>query len=88
MNGVSRDRAIQGGEPCLSGTRMPTRAVWEFHLTGRNLWEIRDEYPHLTISQIHTAIVYENRWQRRLGRWWQLKKCVVVERLSWWCGCG
>ncbi|HEY8686270.1 MAG TPA: DUF433 domain-containing protein [Chloroflexota bacterium] len=56
---VSRHRDIAGNQPVLDGTRIPTRAIWEFHAAGYARRSIRREYPQLTAEDIDAAIAYE-----------------------------
>lgn len=77
---VTRDRNVQGGQPCLRDTRMPTGAIWDYWSQGYDEEGIQEAYPHLTIKQIVTAVLYEERWHRRLERWWNYRRRK-------WCGC-
>lgn len=54
--GVQTCEGIQGGEPCLAGTRWMTVTARNYNFDAR--W-IASEYPHLTAEQIETAIAYE-----------------------------
>lgn len=53
-------RYVAGGQPVLAGTRVPTRAIWEFYSAGYSREEIAKEYPDLTPRDIDAAITFEN----------------------------
>ena len=53
---ISSDPNIMGGVPCITGTRVPVRAVWGFHKDGYSIAWIMEEYPTLTQEQIEAAI--------------------------------
>jgi uncharacterized protein (DUF433 family) len=58
---VAQNRYIVHNVPVLSGTRIPTAAVWDFHEAGYDSAAIMHEYPTLTPEDIHAAIEYERR---------------------------
>lgn len=45
---VERRRYTMGHKPILAGTRIPTLAVWELHVSGCSADRIRREFPRLT----------------------------------------
>ena len=49
--------------PVLAGTRIPTRAVWDFHEAGFRIADILREYPTLTEEDVAVAIEYERSHQ-------------------------
>jgi uncharacterized protein (DUF433 family) len=55
---ITSDPDIQGGLPCIAGTRVPARAIWDFHRGGYSVAEIIREYPTLTPEQVAWAISY------------------------------
>lgn len=55
---VTSDPDIQGGRPCISGTRIPVTAIWHFHEAGYSASAIIKEYPTLAPEQIEAAITY------------------------------
>lgn len=61
---ITRTKGVCGGEPCIAGTRITTRHVWDFR--PWSMAQIRES--HLTIAQVDAALRYERRWYRRLGR--------------------
>ena len=52
------DEHILGGEPILSGTRTPVRAVVEMWRQGIPPEEIPSHLPHLSLAQIFDALSY------------------------------
>jgi uncharacterized protein (DUF433 family) len=56
---LEQNRFIVHNAPVLSGTRIPTAAVWDFHEAGYDTAAILREYPTLTPEDIDAAIEYE-----------------------------
>lgn len=50
---------IKAGLPCLSGTRIPTHAVFQRHVAGESDAEIMRDYETLTLADINAAVQYE-----------------------------
>jgi uncharacterized protein (DUF433 family) len=65
---VTQNRYIVHNAPVLSGTRIPTGAVWDFHEAGYDVPAIMREYPTLTPEDIQAAIEYERNRPRRRHR--------------------
>ena len=55
---VTRVDTILGGEPILTGTRTPVRAVAEHWKFGDTPEEIAHKLPHLNLAQIFDALSY------------------------------
>ena len=55
---IVRDPHILGGEPIVSGTRTPIRAIVELWRMGVAPEEIPSRLPHLTMAQIFDALSY------------------------------
>jgi uncharacterized protein (DUF433 family) len=65
---VVQDPRILRRKPILAGTRIPTEAVWSFHVAGYNTDEIIEQYPSLTPEDIHAALEWEAQArQQRAG---------------------
>ena len=62
---VSRNRFIAQNAPILSGTRIPTSAIWSLHEAGYNIEEIIQEYPILTPDDVRVAISHEEAQRRQ-----------------------
>ena len=64
---ISCTPGVCGGEPCIAGTRITTRFVWDAVKAGRGqeylFWEYR-----LAAYQVKAAVAYESRLHRRIGR--------------------
>lgn len=80
---ITRDHRIMSGEPCIAGTRMPTRIVHDYfgsNWPGLHLlpyW--RQNYgDHYSLEDLRAAIWYENLPHRRLGRWWAERGFSIV----------
>lgn len=63
---ITATPGVQGGRPCLMGTRFPTRSVWTWWKQGFNVSQILAEYPHLTREDVLAAVAFEQgrRWKR------------------------
>ncbi len=49
---------VQGGEPCIKGTRTPVRTIVGNWRLGYSPEEIVAALPHLTLAQVHEAMSY------------------------------
>lgn len=58
ISGVTKDENILNGEPILVNTRTPVRAVIEMRRLYYTPNEIVRRLPHLSLTQINTAIEY------------------------------
>lgn len=55
---IVRDQSILGGEPIITGTRTPVRAIVENWRLGIAPEQIPDHLPHLTLAQVFDALSY------------------------------
>lgn len=55
---IQSDPDICGGEPVLSGTRIPVRTVVVWTQEGKSVDEIAAMYPNLTHAMIHDALSF------------------------------
>lgn len=55
---IVRNPGILGGEPIISGTRTPVRAIAEMWRMGVSPEEIPVHLPHLTLAQVFDALSY------------------------------
>ena len=56
---VSRATDVQGGRPCIVGTRFPVKSVVVYLLRfGLAPEELVEEFPELTLAQVHDALSY------------------------------
>jgi DNA-binding transcriptional MerR regulator len=62
---ISRNRHVVSNLPVLSGTRIPTSAVWSLHQAGYDTEAIVREYPLLTAEDVKAAIDHERQRQGR-----------------------
>lgn len=63
---IGKNRYVAQNDPVLSGTRIPTSAVWNLHQAGYSPAAIIAEFPRLTLKDVSAAIAFEE--QRRLKR--------------------
>ena len=55
---VSIDRDIMDGQPCITGTRVPVKAVLRALEQYGSIEGVRRCYPHLTTSQVEDALYF------------------------------
>ncbi len=55
---IVTDSRILGGEPIITGTRTPVRAVVELWRLGHTTEEIQRELPHLKLAAIFDSLSY------------------------------
>jgi len=58
---IARHRHVQHNQWVLKGTRIPTSAIWSFHVAGFDLPGIIREYPSLTPQDIEAALEHERK---------------------------
>lgn len=66
---IQSDPEICGGEPVISGTRIPVRVLAVWTQKGKSVDEIASMYPNLTHAMVHDALsfYYDHReWIDRL----------------------
>jgi uncharacterized protein (DUF433 family) len=56
---LNRNRYVVHNAWVVAGTRIPTRAIWNFHSAGFNTAAIINEYPQLTAADVAAAIKFE-----------------------------
>jgi DNA-binding transcriptional MerR regulator len=64
---VRQYRSVMSHAPVLTGTRIPTSAVWNFHQAGYDTAAIIAEYPSLTPEDVAAAIDTEQQRRHRAG---------------------
>ena len=55
---IGSDSEIAGGKPIIVGTRITVRCVAGYYQIGMSADEILTTLPHLTASQVHSALAY------------------------------
>ncbi|TAK33476.1 MAG: DUF433 domain-containing protein [Chloroflexota bacterium] len=56
---ISRQRNVMSNAPVVTGTRVPTSAIWSFHEDGYSVDAIIEQYPILTREDVEAAIAFE-----------------------------
>lgn len=56
---IQRDRYVSHNTPVISGTRIPVRAIKNFHEDGYTIEQIIAEYPSLSAADVSAAIDFE-----------------------------
>lgn len=62
---VTRTRGVMGSQPCIAGTRIPTRAIWDFHQAGYTVPQIIEQYPDLSRADVSAALKFEKAHPKR-----------------------
>lgn len=55
---ITSTPGVQGGQPCIVGTRIRVRQVAAMHRDGMSVEAIAEEYPHVPVSHLHAAVAY------------------------------
>ncbi|HLC15997.1 MAG TPA: DUF433 domain-containing protein [Thermodesulfovibrionia bacterium] len=55
---ITSKREIAGGVPIIEGTRITVRCIAGYYQMGMNVDEILLSLPHLSPSQVHSALAY------------------------------
>jgi uncharacterized protein (DUF433 family) len=56
---VLKTQGVQGGQPCIKGTRIPVAALWNYYdCHGLSPREIVAQFPHLTLAAVLDALSY------------------------------
>ena len=58
----------EAGKPIISGTRMKVVMIAQDWLAGLDAEQIREQYPFLTLGQIHSALAYYYDHREELDR--------------------
>lgn len=58
--GVMINPRVQGGMPCIEGTRVPTTVLFASRDAGYDLAEVSEHY-ELTVGQVESGLAWENR---------------------------
>lgn len=56
---VEQNKYVAHNLPVIAGTRIPTTAIWDFHIAGYEPNEILEQYPSITVEDVKVAIDYE-----------------------------
>ena len=78
---VVSDPAILGGEPIITGTRTPVRAIVELWRMGIPPEEIPHHLPHLSVAQVFDALSYFSDHGSEMARYFELNQ-VPPERID------
>ncbi|HXU25360.1 MAG TPA: DUF433 domain-containing protein [Tepidiformaceae bacterium] len=64
---IVRNRYVQHNAWIVDGTRIPTRAIWDFHEAGFSAADILREYPRLTGADVAAALRFEQQRCAKVG---------------------
>lgn len=73
---IIKDTSILGGEPIVKGTRTSVRAIAEWWKFGSSPEEIKENLPHLSLSQIFDALSYYDDHRE------EIEKYILENRIS------
>lgn len=62
---ITRNRYIMSNAAVLAGTRIPTSAIWNFHVAGYKAEDIVRQYPQLTVDDVQAAIAHETELRHK-----------------------
>ena len=77
---IVHDSQVLSGEPIISGTRTPVRAIVELWRLGVAPEEIPSHLPHLTAAQVFDALSYFSDHQAEIGA--LIERNAVLEGLT------
>lgn len=55
---IERRPGVQGGDPCIAGTRIPVWVLASMHKQGDTVDDVLEAYPNLSAAQVHAAFSY------------------------------
>ncbi|MFQ6054445.1 MAG: DUF433 domain-containing protein [Methanosarcinales archaeon] len=55
---IIKAEGMRGGSPIIKGTGMPVWCIVGYRKIGMSVEEILENFPHLTLAQIHDALSY------------------------------
>lgn len=61
---IIRNRFVVHNAWVMAGTRVPTQAIWNFHVAGYDTAGIIREYPRLTPEDVSAAVEFERKRQK------------------------
>ena len=62
---IESNPGIQGGEPVISGTRLPVRAIAERMNRGESIDDLAEDYPEISKAAFEAARIYAESHPRR-----------------------
>ncbi len=71
---ITTDPALLAGEPVISGTKTPVRAIVELWRMGLLPEEIPTHLPHLTLAQVFDALRYYADNQNQINRYMEANR--------------
>ncbi len=76
---VIRREGVQGGSPIIEGTRIPVSTIIVWYKQGKDVDEIVELYPHLTLAQVHDALSYYFDHQEEME-----KEIALLQDEAYW----
>ncbi|MGI0481692.1 DUF433 domain-containing protein [Geminocystis sp. CENA526] len=80
---IVSDSSILNGESIIDGTRTPVRAIVETWRMGVTPEEIPKGMPHLTLSQVFSALAYYSEFTEEINHYIELNHIPdhLIDRL-------
>ena len=60
MEGITVDKEVMGGKPCIRGLRVTVKTITDLVYCGRTKEEILKAYPYITDQDIDNCIKFDN----------------------------
>ncbi|MCC6328839.1 MAG: DUF433 domain-containing protein [Acidobacteria bacterium] len=79
---VTNDQSILGGEPIITGTRTPVRAIVELYRMGISPEEIPTHLPHLKLAEVFSALCYYSDHMEEINEYIRANKIEVDSALA------
>ena len=55
---ITRKPGIQGGQPCVGGTRIRVQTIAILSMEGMTPEHIAEEFPEIDLARVHAALAY------------------------------
>jgi uncharacterized protein (DUF433 family) len=65
---ITSDPNIRSGRPILAGTGVTVHRIAGWYKMGRTPEEIAENYPHISLGQVHAALAYYHSNQEQVER--------------------
>ena len=63
---ITSTPGVQGGQPCLAGTRIRVQTIAIRHLQGETPEQLLEEWPYVGLAKIHAALAYYHANKERM----------------------
>jgi len=78
--GITSTPGVCGGRPCIAGTRIKVIDIYVLHeLEGKTPDQIVDDYPQLSLGDVHAALSYYFHHRLEIEQDYQAEDKVLAE---------